>query len=118
LNEGNPLARFIFVETGFLGPVIASVLWISLWSLFALIINKSLKAPLSQYLSLVVFYSLCIGHIFGFSSWFDATCAFARWEDDFLPFIPEFLRLIGFGAIIAAAHFIAETQAIKSKKER
>lgn len=117
-HEGNPLARFVFAETGYLGPVVASVLWITLWSLFALALNRKLAPPLSYYLSLVVFYSLGIGHVFGFSSWFGPTCAFAGWEDEFLAFIPEFLRIIGFGAIAAAVHFFAQRQYIKSKKER
>jgi hypothetical protein len=117
-HEGNPLARFVFTETGFLGPVVASVLWISLWSLAVLAINKRLAPPLSYYLSLAVFYSLGIGHVFGFSSWFGPTCAFAGWEDRFLDFIPEFLRIIGFGAIAAAGHFFAQRQYIKSKKGR
>jgi len=115
-NEGNPLARLIFVETGFLGPVVASVLWISLWSLLVLIINKSLKAPASTYLSLAVFYSLGIGHIFGFSSWFGPTCAFARWEDGFLPILPEFLRLILFGAVAAACHMLISSSGWRTSR--
>ncbi|MCI0504036.1 hypothetical protein L0Y65_04965 [Candidatus Micrarchaeota archaeon] len=117
-TESNPLARYVFVQAGFLGPIVASVLWISLWSLLVLIINKRLWPDSAKYLSLAVFYSLAIGHVFGFSSWFDATCALARWEDGFLAFIPEFLRITGFGAIAAAVHFFLQGQYIKSKKER
>src|SRR5512143_350759 len=39
-REGNPLARFIFVQSGPAGPVVASVLWIALWSGLVLLMNK------------------------------------------------------------------------------
>lgn len=104
-NEGNPLARFILVETGFLGPVVASVLWISLWSLLVLVINKKLKAPLAQYLSLVVFYSLGIGHIFGFSSWFDQLCDISRLSWSLLPEWPlRFIGIVLLGCVVAGVH--------------
>jgi hypothetical protein len=104
-NEGNPLARFIFVETGFLGPVVASVLWISLWSLLVLAINKKVKAPLAQYLSLAVFYSLGIGHIFGFSSWFDPLCDISRASWLLLPdWHLRFVGIVLLGCAVAGVH--------------
>ena len=104
LREGNPLARLVFMETGYFGPVVASVLWISLWALVVLIINKKLSAPLSVFLSLAVFYSLAVGHIYGFSSWFLPFCGLAEAYLSALGWIPRYGRMIPFGLVLAGAH--------------
>jgi len=105
MREGNPLARGIFATFGFFGPAIASVLWISLWSLLVLIINKKLQAPVAGYLSLAVFYSLAVGHVFGFSSWFDPLCDISRASWLLLPEWPlRFIGIVLLGCAFAGVH--------------
>ncbi len=101
LREGNPLARFIFLETGYAGPMIASVLWVCLWSGIVLLANMKAGPRLAPFISLSVFYSLATGHLFGFSSWFVPLCPIAQ------ALQPLALRLpiiIAAGCILAAAH--------------
>lgn len=108
-REGNPLARYVFAETGWIGPVVASVLWISLWAGTVLAVNRLLKPPLAQFISLSVFYSLAIGHIFGFSSWFVPMCSISTVYRATLGFIPRFLKIIALGICVSALHlFVAE----------
>jgi hypothetical protein len=107
LREGNPLARFVFVETGWVGPLVASILWIALWAGIVLVVNKRLKAPLAIYISLAVFYSLGIGHVFGFSSWFIPFCDVSLVYRTTLAFIPNFIKIIALGCVAAALHFFA-----------
>lgn len=100
-REGNQLARTIFIETGFLGPVVASILWIALWSGLIFAINR-LKMPLAELVSLCIFYSLAFGHLSGFSSWYAPLCQVARtiaWSK--LPII------IGLGVVAASIHMAA-----------
>ena len=97
-REGNQAARFIFVSTGYLGPVIASVLWVALWSGMVLALNK-MKMPFCAFVSLAIFYSLAFGHLSGFSSWYLPFCQVAKviaWSK--LPII------IGLGVIASALH--------------
>lgn len=97
-REGNQAARFIFVETGFFGPIVASVLWIALWAGLVFALNR-LKMPLAPFISLAIFYSLALGHLSGFSSWYLPLCQIAKgiaWSK--LPII------IGGGTLAAAAH--------------
>jgi hypothetical protein len=108
-REGNPLARFIFVESGYAGPMIASVLWIALWSSVVLLANKKAGPRLAPFISLAVFYSLATGHLFGFSSWFVPLCPIAR----ALP--PLALRLpliIAIGCALAAVHLALQRKRI------
>ncbi len=104
LREGNPLARFVFVETGFVGPIVASVLWIALWSLAVLMINKRVSGPAALFLSLAVFYSLAAGHVYGFGSWYEPLCGVSRAYVDALSWIPRLLRPVPPGVALAAAH--------------
>ncbi len=126
LMEGNPLAQFVFVNTGAVGPVVASVLWISLWSLIVFVINKKIKpgkpaspAPkttkpvalarrvfsLPQFLSLAVFYSLAVGHMRGFSSWYAPLCGISETIYGLLPGVLErFVGICFAGAALAALH--------------
>lgn len=104
LREGNPLARFIFVETGYPGPVIASILWIALWAVVVLIINKA-RIHHAGFFSLAVFYSLAVGHFFGFSSWFAPFCSFAENYELFLAGAPSYLKSIVIGSVIAILHY-------------
>ncbi|MFH0884488.1 MAG: hypothetical protein V1861_02150 [Candidatus Micrarchaeota archaeon] len=106
MREGNPLARFIFVETGWVGPVVASILWIALWAGIVLAVNKKLSAPLATFISLAVFYSLAIGHVFGFSSWFIPFCDVSIAYRGTLAFIPNFIKIIALGCLAAALHFL------------
>jgi hypothetical protein len=106
LREGNPLARAIFIETGFLGPVVASVLWIALWAGLVLVINKKIKGtlaggvPLAQFLSLAVFYSLAAGHFGGFGSWFVPMCGISKLYS-IVPGMPGIVTMIAAGSTLA-----------------
>jgi len=99
-REGNPLAEFIFVNIGYWGPVVASVLWISIWSLVVLLINKNMKNR--ELFSLVVFYSLAVGHFICFSSWYASFCdlAFNRIFEE----LPIFARAVLIGSVLSIAH--------------
>ena len=101
-REGNQLARAVFIEAGYLGPVAASILWIALWAFIVFAINK-LKMPNARFVSLCIFYSLSMGHLSGFSSWYAPFCQIARtvaWSK--LPII------IGLGIIAACLHLAAQ----------
>ncbi len=76
-GEGNSLAAFVFSVFGQYGPVVASVLWISLWAAAVLVINR-MKVARTEFLSLAAFYSLAFGHFLGFSSWFLPFCVFTQ----------------------------------------
>ncbi|MFH1685627.1 MAG: hypothetical protein ABH983_04955 [Candidatus Micrarchaeota archaeon] len=99
-REGNPLARFIFVESGYLGPVIASILWISLWAGIVLLINKA-KINGAAFFSCAIFWSLAVGHLFGFSSWFIPMCAISENYRLFFSEVPRVIKIILIGMVIA-----------------
>ncbi len=99
-REGNPLARFIFVESGYLGPVIASILWISLWAGIVLLINKA-KINGAAFFSCAIFWSLAVGHLFGFSSWFIPMCAISENYRLFFSELPRVIKIILVGMVIA-----------------
>ncbi len=116
LREGNPLARFVFVESGFIGPVVASVLWVALWSSLILLINRRVKEAPAGFISLAIFYSLASGHLFGFSSWFAPLCQLSRASWAMLP--SWSLRLMGvilLGCAIAGIHFALAGEIRKRK---
>ena len=96
-REGNQLARIIFIETGYLGPIIASVLWIALWSGIVFAINK-LKMPLAGFVSLSIFYSLAVGHFSGFSSWYAPFCGLSLYR--LMPGLPAVSVAIGIAAAL------------------
>lgn len=116
-REGNPLARFVFVQSGFAGPVVASVLWIALWSGIVLAINKKSGSlaigegnggaargtTLVLFVSLAIFYSVAAGHFFGFSSWFLPLCAVARG----FALMRNIAGIILIGCLLSAAHLSA-----------
>jgi hypothetical protein len=103
--EGNPLARMVFVATGALGPVVASVLWIALWAGVVFVINKKTGPKIASFLSLAVFYSLAAGHIRGFSSWFEPLCKISDATYDLVPDIgARFLAIVLVGSALAAIH--------------
>ncbi|MBN1170072.1 hypothetical protein JXA56_03530 [Candidatus Micrarchaeota archaeon] len=104
LREGNMLARFIFSNIGYFGPVIASILWISLWALAVLLINRKIKER--ELLSLIVFYSLAAGHFTAFSTWYAPFCDLAF--NKMFEMLPGFVRavLIGFTLSIGHLHLI------------
>jgi len=99
-REGNPLARFIFVETGYLGPVIASVLWISLWAGTVFLINRA-KINGAAFFSSAIFWSLAVGHLFGFSSWFIPMCAISENYRMFFSEVPRVIKIMLVGMVIA-----------------
>lgn len=106
-NEGNPLARFIFEETGFAGPVAASVLWISLWSLVVLALNRARGGagmPHAGFLSLAVFYSVAFGHLLGFSSWLAPLCGIPAAFYGTAAAVPGLAKIIACGCALALAH--------------
>jgi len=107
LREGNPLARLVFVETGFLGPVVASILWIALWSFAVLLINKRLSGAPALFLSLAVFYSLAAGHVYGFGTWYEPLCGVSGAYLGLLSWIPRMLRPIPPGIMLALIHMAA-----------
>lgn len=104
-NEGNPLARWVFESSGYIGPVVASVLWISLWSFVVLVINKKItkRNGFVLFLSLVIFYSLAAGHFYGFSSWFAPMCGVAKLYG-VVPELPRIVKIVIAGIAFAAAH--------------
>jgi hypothetical protein len=104
-SEGNFLARFIFVETGFLGPVLASILWVALWAWVVFALNK-LKINYAGFLSLAVFWSLAIGHFFGFSSWFAPFCEYKEVYELFLTGVPSMIKAIVLGFFTALTHYV------------
>ncbi|MFN7991537.1 MAG: hypothetical protein U0R44_05245 [Candidatus Micrarchaeia archaeon] len=104
LREANPLTRFALVEWGFWGMPAASFLWVSLWAGLVLMINRATKDGPSRLISLVVFYSLAVGHLFGFSSWYLPLCPIAKL---FPPFVTTLPKIIIGGALCAAAHHFA-----------
>ena len=104
LREGNPLAELVFVKTGFLGPVIASILWISLWAGIVLAINR-MKVNHAGFFSLAIFWSLATGHLLGFSSWFIPFCGFNENYALFLSGVPRYLKHILFGCFAASLHY-------------
>ncbi len=106
MREGNPLAEFIFVETGFLGPVVASILWISLWAGIVLIINR-VKVNHAGFFSLAIFWSLAIGHLLGFSSWFAPFCGLNENYAMFLSGVPRYVKHVLFGCFMASLHYSA-----------
>ncbi len=111
-REGNPLARFIFVQSGPAGPVIASVLWIALWSLIVLLVNKRFAGQkntdseriAASFVSLAVFYSVAAGHLLGFSSWFIPLCPVARFAPGI---VSHFMIAVVVGSCAAAFHTAA-----------
>ncbi len=108
--EGNPLAESIFVLGGSAGPVIASILWIALWSGLVLLINRRFagkkntgtERAAASFVSLAVFYSLAAGYILGFSSWFIPLCSVAA---SLAPMITShFMAAVVIGSCAAALH--------------
>lgn len=104
LREYNFLAREIFVQVGFLGPIVASVLWIALWAGIVYFINK-MKIPHAGLFSLAIFWSLAIGHFFGFSSWFEPFCSFSENYREFFAEVPRMLKPILLGIVVAIFHY-------------
>jgi len=76
-GEGNSLAAFVFSVFGSLGPAAAGILWISFWAALVLLMNR-MRVARAEFLSLAIFYSLAVGHFFGFSSWYLPFCVFSQ----------------------------------------
>ena len=103
-REANPLTRIILLWSGGWGTVVASVLWIALWAGVVLAINKAWKGRAASFASLAVFYSLSVGHLLGFSSWFLPACPIASAASG-LAFLPlRVAAIIVAGCALAAAH--------------
>ena len=113
LREGNPLAEFIFVQAGHTGPIVASFLWIALWSSIVLGVNiaadrykeKNRTAPgIAEFVSLAIFYSLATGHLSGFSSWYLPLCPIAKAFRGHLISVPGIVEIVFLGIALAGAH--------------
>jgi hypothetical protein len=112
-REGNPLARLVFAQSGFAGPVVASVLWIALWSSVVLLVNKKagwvwkaspMRDAAVAFVSLSVFYSVAVGHFFGFSSWFLPLCPLAQG----FALMRNVAGIAAIGCALSAAHLGAK----------
>lgn len=72
-REGNPLAKNIFLSVGpIIGPPLASILWITLWAVVAIALYYASKKLQREWIAdarYAIFYSLAVGHFFGFMSW-------------------------------------------------
>lgn len=101
--EGNPLLRFMLVNFGSLGLLLATVGWISGWSGFVFTINK-LDLPKAEFFSLTTFYSLFVGHFVCFGSWYLPFCFIRRNFELFFEGVPFLLKVILVGAVLAIAH--------------
>ena len=103
-REGNPLARLVFIQSGPAGPVVATVLWIALWSGIVLALNKRFgQGLIVRFISLAVFYSVAAGHLFGFSSWFIPLCPIAQG----FGLVRNLFGLVLIGCLLSAAHSAA-----------
>ncbi|MCX6777573.1 MAG: hypothetical protein NT157_01680 [Candidatus Micrarchaeota archaeon] len=115
LREGNIAASFLFVNFGFFGPALASLLWISLWATVSLVFdNFSNKLPplVRNLFQLTLFYSLFLGHFFGFHSWVSwglgiESLGMAYQRAVYLPLISElYLSWALPGILLAALHLL------------
>lgn len=100
LSEGNPLAAFIFLQSGYLGPVVASVLWIALWAGIVFMINR-MRINNAGFFSLAIFWSLAAGHMLGLGSWYMPLCGVSEGIGAFLLGAPLVLKAVIFGAFFA-----------------
>jgi len=62
------------------------------------------KMKIPDFFSLAVFYSLAVGHLYGFSTWFIPFCGFSERFLMILPTVPWLLKAIVVGCFIAALH--------------
>jgi hypothetical protein len=71
--------------------------------------NKRIRyEKLAAFLSLVVFYSLVVGHILGFSSWFAPLCGISRASWILLSgWLVRLPGIIAIGCVLAAVHMLA-----------
>ena len=110
-REGNPLAKELFKQFGFIGPAVASFIWIFLWVGVVFLFFKFIKSStVSNFLSRTVFYSLFIGHLIGFSSWWAPLCGISNIIDSTDWIIPGVLSMpiILLGTFLALIHGIIE----------
>jgi hypothetical protein len=105
-TEANTLAAFVFSVFGAYGPVMASMLWISLWAGAVLVINR-LKVARAEFITLAVFYSLAVGHFIGFSSWFQPFCIFSQTADVLVSGMLQPFVIILAGCALAVVHLNA-----------
>ncbi len=102
LREENPLTRFALLQWGFWGMPLASFLWVSLWAGIVLVLNKRIAPAAARLPSLAIFYSLAVGHLFGFSSWYTPLCPIAEL---FPPLITSIPKIVLAGTAAAAVQF-------------
>jgi hypothetical protein len=119
MREGNPLARAVFLIVGDFGPIVASVLWISLWAGIVLVLNKIIKdQKAASFLSLAVFYSLATGHLFGFSSWFIPLCAVSKASWLIMPgWLIRLPGIIAMGCLLSGLHMAIAGLGTKDSKQ-
>jgi len=111
-REGNLGARVIFMIAGDWGPAVAAFLWISLWSMVALAIQRSAGGK-AEALTLVMFYCLGSGHLLGFSTWFIPFCPYAAAVHSVFRYPIEPLYILVSGLALAALH-LRVSRAIKT----
>ena len=112
LREGNILAQVIFLEFGDLGPIVASVSWIALWAGLVFVMNKK-KIPYAEMLTLVIFYSLTVGHFLGFSSWFIPFCIFSQYSVLLSSGVPKIAGIVFSGILLSILHSFAKNYNFK-----
>ncbi len=110
--EGNPLSKWAFVQFGYYGPVVASVVWIAFWAGLVFVINKLSESRIAKFISFSIFYSLAIGHFLGFASWFSPLCSYAQAAPITRIFGLEVA--IGIGCLLGLVHALI----IGSKKQQ
>lgn len=106
-RESNPLTRIILLGSGGWGTIVASVLWIALWAGLVLALNKVWKGRTALFASLAVFYSLTLGHLLGFSSWYLPMCPIASAASGLSALPLRVGAIILAGCVISAAHLAA-----------
>ncbi|GEM_PF-1429508 len=122
-REGNPATVWFLEQFGAYGPAVASLCWIFLWVGIVLVFLKYIKnKSLSNFLAMVIFYSLASMHFVGFSTWFIPFCSIAKTiQFENMWIVPGIvgLKSLFFGVILSITHFSASNLLRKSllKKE-
>ncbi len=114
LREANPFVREIFLVFGQAAPALVAVLWIALWSSISIILEVATRnvmpRSIMDYIQLVIFYSLAVGHFFAWNVW-RGGISIASGQPP-LYFFPYILA----GAMLAAAHCFVRCFSAKSGK--
>lgn len=114
VREGNPYACVFIEWGGWKGYVFLTLLWIVLWAFVALVLlelrareKNERKKAFFLFACLAEFYSLAVGHAWGFLSWFGVFLFAGGMEEKLVYFVLA-------GAFSALLHFAA-CRALKRK---